>query len=206
VAIERRQRRRRSGEPYVVWRVRWTSGAGVKRSSTFDTERDAKDFEARLRLLRRSNDRASLDAGRETLAEFVQQWWELEASSRLERATLLGYASHWNRHALPRLGHLQVRQITPLVLTSFRADLECDGVGQETIRRTLVLLQSIFARAVEWQRVPSNPMRAVRKPRTQHRRAVVPFQRETRPPANRKIAPHHQSRRPDSNRGPLHYE
>jgi integrase len=155
--------------------VRWTSGAGVKRCTTFDTERDAKDFEARLRLLRRSNDLASLDAGRETLAEFVQQWWELEASSRLERATLLGYASHWNRHALPRLGHLQLRQITPLVVTSFRADLERDGVGQETIRRTLVLLQSIFARAVEWQRVPSNPVRAVRKPRTQRRRAVVPL-------------------------------
>jgi integrase len=179
MAIERRQRRRRSGEEYVVWRVRWTTEAGVKRASTFDAERDAKDFEARLRLLRRSNDLASLDAGRETLAEFVQEWWELEASARLERATLLGYASHWNRHVLPRLGHMQLRQITPLVLTRFRADLERDGVGQETIRRTLVLLQSVFARAVEWQRVSSNPVRAVRKPRAQRRRAVVPLAPET---------------------------
>ncbi len=112
MSIERRTRRRKNGESYVVWRVRWTNEAGVKRCSTFDTERDAKDFEARLRLLRRSNDLASLDAGRETLAEFVQQWWELEATARLERATLKSYASHWNRHVLPRLGHLQLRQIT----------------------------------------------------------------------------------------------
>jgi integrase len=175
MAIERRRRRRRNGETYVVWRVRWTTEAGVKRAATFDTERDAKDFEARLRLLRRSNDLASLDAGRETLAEFAQEWWELEATPRLERATLLGYASHWNRHVLPRLGHMQLREITPLVLTRFRADLDRDGVGQETIRRTLVLLQSIFARAVEWQRVGSNPVRAVRKPRTQRRRAVMPL-------------------------------
>ena len=179
MAIERRHRRRKNGEEYVVWRVRWTTETGVKRAATFDTERDAKDFEARLRLLRRSNDLASLDAGRETLAEFVQEWWELEATARLERATLHGYASHWNRHVLPRLGHMQLREITPLVLTRFRADLERDGVGQETIRRTLVLLQSIFARAAEWQRAPTNPVRAVRKPRTQRRRAVVPLAPET---------------------------
>jgi integrase len=125
--------------------------------------------------MRRSNELASLDAGRETLAEFVEEWWRLDATSRLERATLKGYASHWNRHILPRLGHLPIRDITPLTLTRFRADLEADGVGSETIRRCLVLLQSILARAVEWQRILSNPVRAVRKPRTRRYRAVVPL-------------------------------
>ena len=121
--------------------MRWTNEAGVERASTFDSERDALDFEARLRLLRRSNELASLDAGRETLAEFVQEWWKLDASSRLERATLKGYASHWNRHMLPRLGHMPLRDITPLTVTRFRAELEQAGVGDETIRRWLVLLQ-----------------------------------------------------------------
>jgi hypothetical protein len=168
MAIERRTRRRKNGETYVVWRVRWTNEASVKRCSTFDTERDARDFEARLRLLRRSNDIASLDAGRETLAEFVQQWWELEASTGLERATLQGYASHWNRHVLPRLGHLQLRQITPLVLTNFRGSLEQEGVGSETIRRTLVVLQSIFARrgrvAAGWHQPGQGGPRAANSP------------------------------------------
>ena len=175
MAIERRQRRRRSGETYFVWRVRWTNEAGVKRASTFDSERDALDFEARLRLLRRSNELASLDAGRETLTEFVQEWWKLEASSRLERATLKGYASHWNCHVHGRLGHLPLREITPLTVTRFRAELEEAGVGDETIVRCLVLLQSILARAVEWQRIGSNPVRAVRKPRTRRNRAVTPM-------------------------------
>src|SRR4051812_2081556 len=119
MGIERRRRRRRTGEAYDVWRVRWIDDAGAKRASTFDTERDARDFEARLRLLRRADDLASLDAGRETLAEFVADWWELEAGPNLERATLRSYASHWNRHALPRLGHLQLRQVTPQVLVRF---------------------------------------------------------------------------------------
>ena len=175
MAIERRQRRRRNGETYFIWRVRWTNEAGVKRASTFDSERDASDFEARLRLLRRSRQLASLDAGRETLSEFVQEWWKLEASSRLERATLKGYASHWNRHMLPRLGQLPLREITPLRVTRFRAELEQAGVGDETIRRCLVVLQGILARAVEWQRIGSNPLSAVRKPRTRRTRAVTPL-------------------------------
>src|SRR5919199_972742 len=175
VAIERRPRRRRNGEEYFVWRVRWTNESGVKRAATFNSERDALDFEAKLRLMRRSNELASLDAGRETLAEFVEEWWRLDATSRLERATLKGYASHWNRHILPRLGQVPVRDITPLTLTRFRADLEQAGVGDETIRRCLVLLQSILSRAVEWQRILSNPVRAVRKPRTKRHRAVVPL-------------------------------
>src|SRR5919205_553931 len=144
MAIERRQRRRRNGEEYVVWRVRWTNEARVKRAATFDTE----------------------------------------------RAALKGYASHWNRHILARLGHLPIRDITPLTLTRFRADLEADGVGSETIRRCLVLLQSILARAVEWQRILSNPVRAVRKPRTRRYRAVVPLAPDSVEAIRRELAFH----------------
>ena len=70
---------------------------------------------------------------------------------------------------------MTLREITPLTVTRFRAELEQAGVGDETIRRCLVLLQGILARAVEWQRIGSNPVRAVRKPRTRRNRAVTPL-------------------------------
>lgn len=77
--------------------------------------------------MRRSSDLASLDAGRETLAEFVDEWWRLDASSRPERATQeLRLALE--PHILPRLGQTPVRDITPLTVTRFRADLEQAGV------------------------------------------------------------------------------
>ena len=69
--IERRPRRRRDGTPYTVYRVRWHDEHGAKRSRTFDRRSDADDFEATLRLVRRSDDLATLDAGRQTLAEFA---------------------------------------------------------------------------------------------------------------------------------------
>jgi integrase len=133
------------------------------------------DFKAKLRILRRSGELASLDAGRESLAEFAAQWWNLEAIPNLERSTLKTYSSHWNFHVLPRLGHLELRKVTPQVIAEFRAELEGDGVGRETIRRTFTMLQGMLARAVEWQQIQTNPVKAVRKPRTRRERAVVPL-------------------------------
>jgi integrase len=173
--IERRSRRRRDGSRYDVWRVRWVDDAGRKRSATFDRERDARDFKAKLRVLRRSGELAGLDAGKESLAEFAAQWWELEAIPNFERSTLKTYASHWNCHVLPRLGHLELRKLTPQAIVEFRAELEGDGVGREAIRRTLTMLQGMLSRAVEWQRIQMNPVKAVRKPPSGRERAVVPL-------------------------------
>src|SRR4051812_9040859 len=170
--IEQRKRRRHNGTTYTAYRVRWKDDAGVQRCRTFYTERDALDFEAKVRLARRGDDLASLDAGRQTLSEFAAEWWALDAGPNLERATLRSYASHWNCHVLPRLGHLQLRRITPDVVVRFRADLEADDVGDEAVRRTLAMLQAMLARAVEWQRIPSNPVKAIRKPRVKRKRAV----------------------------------
>ncbi len=169
--IERR--RRRDGSEYTVYRVRFYDTSGAYRCRTFDTEDDALDFQAKVRLARRGGGLAALDAGRETLADFVERWWELEAGPNLARNTLKTYASHWNVHVLPRLGTLELRQVTPQVMARFRHELERDGVGNETIRRTMVMLQGIFARAVEWQLVESNPVRAVRKPKVQRKRAIA---------------------------------
>jgi integrase len=52
------------------------------------------------------------------------------------------------------------------------ADLERDGVGPEAVRRTLAMLQGILGRAVEWQLISDNPVKAIRKPRTKRKHAV----------------------------------
>ena len=57
----------------------------------------------------------------------------------------------------------------------FRSDLESDGIGVEAIRKSMAMLQGILQRAVEWERLRSNPVRAVRKPPKRRQRAIVPF-------------------------------
>jgi integrase len=170
--IQRRQRRRRDGSEYAVWRVRWRDETGAERSMTFDRVADARAFEGKIRTMKRSGALADLDAGTETLAEFVEEWWMVYAGPNLERATLRVYAQLWNTHALPRLGELRLRDLTPQTVARFRAELEGAGVGTEAIRKTMTMLQGVLQRAVEWGRVSSNAVKLTRKPPKPHRPAV----------------------------------
>jgi len=157
--IQKRERTRHDGTRYSVWRVRWRDERGVERSKTFDKLGDARAYEGMLRTLKRTGALADLDAGRETLAEFVEEWWRVYAGPNLERATLRAYATLWNGHALPRLGAIPLRELTPQTIAHFRADLEQAGVGVEAIRKTMTMLQGVLQRAVEWAACRATPSR-----------------------------------------------
>ncbi|MGZ4239052.1 MAG: N-terminal phage integrase SAM-like domain-containing protein [Solirubrobacteraceae bacterium] len=138
--VEVRRRQSRNGDEYAVYRVRYRDAAGNRRSREFDTAEDALDFRAQVRLLRRQGDLSALDAGSERLADFAADWWELYAGRHLSISTLDTYKSIWNVHVNPRLGHLELRQITPLTLEHFAAELADHGVGAATIRKAMSML------------------------------------------------------------------
>ncbi len=173
--IQKRQRRDRSGKAYSVWRVRFEDAAGRERSKTLPrgtTKREAEAFESRVKLLKATGELAVLDRGRETLADFVVDWWELYAAHNLARSTLEVYSVVWNKHLADRVGGLALRELTPETIVRLRQDLERAGAGNATIRKALAMLQGVLARAVEWQRISANPVAAVRKPSAQRVRAI----------------------------------
>ena len=112
--------------------------------------------------------------GRLTVAEMVVRWWHDYAAAELTHRTLAAYKVIWELHLLPRIGHLQMRQVTPLIVTRLRNDLHGDGVGAPTIRKGLGMLQAVWRQAIECE-AADNPFRVVRKPRAPRRIAVVPF-------------------------------
>jgi integrase len=169
VSIERISRKRGTG-----WRVRWRDGSR-NRARIFDRKADAVAFEAETRRRRFAGDLRPFDAGRETLQEFAEEWWRLYAVPNLARTTLASYASLWDAHVLPRLGATPLRELDPLSLAAFRAELTASGVGPASTRRVMVILQGVLERAVEWQRIPANPARSVRKPAQRRERAVRPL-------------------------------
>ncbi len=158
----------------MVWRVRWYVGER-ERSRTFDRAADAQAFEAKVRTLKRTDALAELDAGKETLAAFAEQWWELYARPNLSRNTLEVYARFWNRYALPKLGGYRLRELSPSLISRFRAELERDGVGPEAIRKSMTIVQGMLQRAVEWEHISSNPAKVARKPPAQRQHAVRPL-------------------------------
>jgi integrase len=173
--VEIRRRRARNGDEYDVYRVRYRDAAGARRSREFDAAQDALDFRAQLRLLNRQGDLTALDVGHERLADFAAEWWELYAGRHLSVATLDTYKSIWNVHTNPRLGHLELRQITPLTLERFGAELADDGVGAATIRKAMSMLQGMLGRAVAWNRLRANPSPAAKKPAAPRQRAIQPL-------------------------------
>lgn len=160
---------RKSGA--VVWRVRWREGSR-NRARTFDRKADAARFETDVRRRQQTGDLPRLEGGRETLSAFAETWWGTYAVPNLALKTRRIYAELWDRHVLPRLGTITLRELTPEVVATFRADLTAAGVGDPTVRKTLAFLQGVLERAVEWRRIDSNPAKTVRKPPQRRTRVV----------------------------------
>jgi integrase len=158
-----------------VWRVRWRDPQGHPHSRVVGRKSDAQAFDAELKRSKRLGGTPLIDNSRETLAEFAKVWWERYAVPNLQRHTLATYASMLDVHIVPRLGKTRLRSMTPELVSELRAQMTADRVGEAAIRKTLVLLQGILERAVEWRHLESNPARGVRKPSQRRTRAVRPL-------------------------------
>src|SRR5690349_3057929 len=99
-----------------------------------------------------------------TLDEFQAQWRHLYALPNLTPKTMQSYDYLWGRYIHGDLGSSKVDAITPLSLEQWKADRLAAGVGVESVKRCLIMVQGVLQRAVEWQYLASNPARHVRKP------------------------------------------
>jgi integrase len=111
----------------------------------------------------------------QTLSEFAAEWWLLYAEPNLTPKTLESYGYLWAAYVEPELGGEMLDSLTPLRLERWKSGLLVRGIGTESVKRTLTMLQGVLQRAVEWQCLSSNPARLVRRPPSPRRRAVRPI-------------------------------
>jgi integrase len=116
-----------------------------------------------------------LASARTTLDQFADEWWLLYARPNLTVKTLDGYRYLWDAYVSAALGAFELGSLTPLLLERWKAQLLVQGVGPESVRRTMVMLQGVLQRAVEWEYLAANPIRRVRKPVSRRRRVVRPL-------------------------------
>jgi integrase len=166
-----------AGRAVWTFRVRWTDPVtGERRSQEFDTVDDVLDYKAYLRLARRRGALDELSRGRVVLSEFVEDdWWPNHAGRRLSRHTLNAYSQVWNRYLLPRVGQLELGELTTPTMQTLREALEADGLGPATVRKSLAVLQSICAHALRKGELTINPVSAVRKPAAKRAVVIDPF-------------------------------
>ena len=79
----------------AVWRVRWRDERGRSRSKVLGRKRDAEAFDAEIRRRKRTGEIALLDAGKQPLWAFGEEWWRLHARPNLAPTTLELYAMLW---------------------------------------------------------------------------------------------------------------
>ena len=167
MSIERVERKHR-GAGYRVW-LRGSSGR--TNSRTFDSLREARAFEGNVRISKERGTLSLVDGGTERLADLVVEWWQAYAGPQLAPRTQAVYAAILDNHILPRLGDLRLRELRPALID----DLRSSGVGEETIRKSLAILQTCLQRAELHDRIASNPVAAVRKPSQARRRVIEPL-------------------------------
>ena len=163
----------------VVWRVRWRDAQGRAHSRAVGRKGDAEALDAELRRAKRIGGSALVSNSREHWPTSQRSRRSRHAEPNLQRHTLQGYASALDVHIVPRLGDVRLQALTPELISDMRAAMAAAGIGEPAIRKTLVLLQSILERAVEWRRIDSNPARAVRKPSQRRTRIVRPLSPQT---------------------------
>ena len=175
MSVEKVQRKNRE----VVWRVRWREHRR-NRARSFSSRRDALDFDADRRRARRAGTLTLLDAGAETLDDYVTGTWVHAHAALLAPKTRRDYASYYDRYISPRLGNVPLRELTPDAIARLQAELLRAGLGHEATRKTVhVVLKGMLTHAAQSGLILANPARAVRMARAPMRDEVRPLAPET---------------------------
>lgn len=147
------------------FRARVHVANGRYKSKAFTKKRDAEQWREQQIVAKETGRTATVDADLQTLRALATEHLNA-ARPDLAARTWTSYVGMWDRNVRQHdIADLPLRAITPEVIEGFRDDLRAAGVGEQSILRTLKLLQTILERAVKFGRIASNPVKAVKKPR-----------------------------------------
>src|SRR5947209_475611 len=116
------------------WVVRYRDGQR-QRSRSFDRKGDAERFDVEVVRRRQLGALPSLDAGRETLDQFVTEVWAPTHGVTLAPKTRKTYAALYDHHIAPSLGPLPLRDIRPETIARWQADRLAAGGGAIPVRQ-----------------------------------------------------------------------
>ncbi|MFI5004171.1 MAG: tyrosine-type recombinase/integrase [Solirubrobacterales bacterium] len=156
------------------YQVRWREGTRV-RTRTLLSKKEANDFDVEVKA-RKYRGEAMPRPGRETLAVAYDEWKAMRAPL-LSKNTLDTYEAVWTAHVKDRHDHHRLSEwvSNPQLFEALTADMRERGVGNASQRKVLVVMSSVFAAAVQWNKVGINPVLSVPKPAGTRKRIPHPF-------------------------------
>jgi integrase len=117
-----------------------------------------------------------------TFTSFVDEWKEKYAVKHLSPKTFDVYLTYLNKRILPEFGFLRLNDIKSIHIIDFLNKLQKEGargdgkpgtLSSATVQYHYRILSNIFNRAVEWKIIKESPVKAVKKPKVEQKRAKV---------------------------------
>jgi integrase len=109
------------------------------------------------------------DAGVLTLAEYMDRWLRESARNKLRSKIYKDYEGLTRVHIIPVLGHVKLKELTPLHVQQFYGVKLESGLPKRTVEYLHAVLHSAFKQAVRWELVPRNVTEAVDPPRPERK-------------------------------------
>ncbi len=145
-----------------------------QRKQGFTLERDAKGELNKARKKLEAG--GSLAGGARTVEQLIDQWLTVRVAA-VRPSTFASYRNHLQGHVSARIGALRPGQVTPAVIAEMLEGLRAEGGrnGQGLSPRTLVhvhkLCCRLFADAINWGVMTTNPAAKVPRPRAERHQA-----------------------------------
>jgi len=160
-------------------RVRVYVGAGQYTSKSFTRRKDAERWRVEVQSAKETGRVAQVDADLQTLRALAQEHFNAERSNLAAR-TWTSYLGQWQRNVFTHdIANMPLRAISPQVVEGFRDDLLADGVGPQSVVRTLKIVQTVLERGVRHEKIASNAAKAVKKPKAARSKTVRPISPES---------------------------
>ncbi len=104
---------------------------------------------------------------KELLGGFLSRWLETRTVESVAPNTLALHRRFADAYVIPRIGGVQLRRVTPELLTTFYAELLANGrrnpkakdktLSRVTVAKVHVMLLAAFRDAVKWRAISTNP-------------------------------------------------
>jgi len=157
----------------ATWLVRVPRGRGPDGSRLYHnltihgSKQDAERY--RTQVLRELHTGVFVQAGKQTIAELLNEWLEVAVKPRVRRRTYDDYARIVRTEFVSRLGHRRVADLTPSEIQAVYAAMTLRGMSPRTVRYAHSVLSSALRQAVRWGRLARNPASLVDLPRKARR-------------------------------------
>ena len=136
-------------------------------------EKAIKEYEEAQLILNRC---AFLNNANPTLEEWYEIWMESFCKASVKEYTANGYKQYFNAKIIPKIGNINIKNLTTVVCQQFLMDLyqngrirntksKGNGLSVKTVKDIKIALQTCLQKAVDEELIPANPCKKVQLPK-----------------------------------------